>query len=211
MYKYVPVMYGAIRLGDDALRDTAEAVRIAERSGDDFTVGFAHFTRALVLIHHESADTAAGLELFAAVRVLSAQERLSMTMLPPIDIHLARAQADAGDLDGAITLCRNGLDELYTTSGVLYMGISAELLGELLLRRGRAGDLDEVGAVIDRLRAVPIDPGYVFNELSLLRLRALLARARGDEDGYRTYAKDRAELANSIGFEGSTSPAAAMS
>lgn len=147
MYKYVPAMYGAIRLGDDALHDTADAVRIAERSGDDFTVGFARFTRALVLIHHESADTAAGLELFAAVRELSAQERLSMTMLPPIDTHLARAQADAGDLDGAIELCRNAFNGLHATSGILYVGMSAELLGELLLRRGEAGDFDEVGAV----------------------------------------------------------------
>ncbi|WAC90087.1 adenylate/guanylate cyclase domain-containing protein [Mycobacterium sp. Aquia_213] len=211
MYKYVPVMYGAIALGDDALRDTAEAVRIAERSGDDFTVGFARFTRGVVLIHHENADTAEGLELFAAVRELSAQERLSMTMLPPIDTHLARAQADAGDLDGAIKLCRNLVDDLHATSGMLYLGMSAELLGELLLRRGMAGDLDEVGAVIDRLSAVRTDPGYVFNELSMLRLRALLARAQGDEASYRIYAKDHGELANSIGFEESMSTAAAIS
>jgi class 3 adenylate cyclase len=211
MYKYVPVMYGAITVGDDALRDTADALRIAERSGDDFTVGFARFTRGMVLVHHANADTAEGLELLAAVRELSAQERLSMTMLPPIDNHLARVQADAGDLDGAIELCRNGLDDLYATSGMLYLSMSAELLGELLLRRGGAGDLGEVDMVVDRLAAVRTDPGYVFNELSLLRLRALLARARGDEAGYRLYAKGHGELADSIGFDASMSPAAAMS
>jgi adenylate cyclase len=130
-------------------------------------------------------------------------------MLPPIDTHLARAQADAGDVDTAIELCRNGIDDLYAISGMLYLGMSAELLGELLLRRGEAGDLDEVGAVIDRLSAVPTDPDYVFNEL--LRLRALLARARGDEAGYRRYAKDHGELANSIGLAQSMSPAVAVS
>ncbi len=45
MYKYVPVVFGAISIDDDALRDTAEAVRIAEQSGNDFTLGFARFTR----------------------------------------------------------------------------------------------------------------------------------------------------------------------
>ena len=52
MYKYVPVVFGAIAIDDDALRDTAEAVRIAEQSGNDFTLGFARFTRGLAMIHH---------------------------------------------------------------------------------------------------------------------------------------------------------------
>lgn len=211
MYKYVPVMYGAITLGDDALRDTAEALRIAEHSGDDFTVGFARFTRGLVLIHHGNADSAEGLDLLAAVRELSAQERLSMTMLPPIDTHLARAKAAAGDLDGAIALSRNVVDDLYATEGMLYLGMSAEVLGELLLRRGEAGDLDEVGAVIDRLGAVRTDPGFVLSELSLLRLRALLAGARGDHTRHLAYASDYAAAAHSLGFETHMAHAGAMS
>jgi class 3 adenylate cyclase len=57
MYRYVPVVFGAIVVGAQSLRDTAEAVRIAEQSGNDFTVGFARFTRGLVLVHHDGVDS----------------------------------------------------------------------------------------------------------------------------------------------------------
>ena len=54
-------------------------------------------------------------------------------------------------------------------------------------------------------------PGFVLHELSLLRLRALLALAHRDETGYRKYAKDYATLADSLGFEAHMAQARAMS
>ena len=56
-YKYVPAQFGAITLDNKSLEATAEALRIAEESGDNFTVGFARYTRGLVLIHHGGADS----------------------------------------------------------------------------------------------------------------------------------------------------------
>lgn len=211
MYKYVPVMFGAITLGDDALRDTAEALHNAEHSGNDFTVGFARFTRGLALIHHGNTDSAHGFDLLAGVRELGAQERLSMTILPPVDAYLARAKAAAGDLDGAIELSRKVIDGMYTTGGMLHLGMAAEVLSELLLRRGETDDLAEVGAVIDRLSVVPADPGFVLHELSLLRLRALLALAHRDEARYRKCAKYYGALSDSLGFEAHMAQARAMS
>jgi adenylate cyclase len=211
MYKYVPVVFGAIVLSDDSLGDTAEAVRIAEQSGNDFTLGFARFIRGLALIHHDGADSERGFALLAAVREQSAQKRLSMTMLGVIDAYLARARAHAGDLDGAIELSRNAVRDLYASGGTLHLGTAVEVFGELLVRRGEANDLNELHAAIDRLAAVPIDPGFVLHELPLLRLRALLASAEGDAAGYRQYAKDYGGLAHLLDFEGRGSLAAAMS
>jgi adenylate cyclase len=210
MYKYVPVVFGAISIDDDALRDTAYAVRIAEHSGNDFTVGFARFTRGLAMIHHGGTDRGPGFALLADVRESAAQERLSMTVLPAIDTYLARAKAHDGNLDAAIELSRNVVDGVYTTGGFLYMGMAVEALGELLLRRGEADDLAEAAAAIERLAAVPTDPGFVLHELPLLRLRALLARARHDESGSWKYAKDYAALANLLGFEAHPVQAGAM-
>jgi adenylate cyclase len=45
------------------------------------------------------------------------------------------------------------------------------------------------------------NPGFVLHELPLLKLQALLARANGDEAGYRKYANDYGALANSIDFQ----------
>ena len=54
-------------------------------------------------------------------------------------------------------------------------GPAVTALVESLLRRGADPDLAEAKAAIDRLAAVPTDPGFVLHELPLLRLRALLA------------------------------------
>ena len=59
-------------------------------------------------------------------------------------------------------------------------------------------------------RAAPTDPGFVLHEISLLRLRALLARARGDEAAYRDYRDRYRATATSLGFEGHMRWAEAM-
>jgi adenylate cyclase len=58
------------------------------------------------------------------------------------------------------------------------------------------------GGGIERLAAVPTDPGFVLHELQLLRLRALLARAHGDETSYCDFRDRYRDMAKSLGFEG---------
>jgi hypothetical protein len=52
--------------------------------------------------------------------------------------------------------------------------------------------------------------GLVIREIWLLRLRALLARARGDEDAYRDYRDRYRAMATSLCFEGHMAWAEAM-
>jgi hypothetical protein len=54
--------------------------------------------------------------------------------------------------------------------------------------------------VIARLEVAPAE-GSVIRNVWLLRLRALLARARGDEAGYRDYRDRYRAMATSLGFE----------
>jgi adenylate cyclase len=82
---------------------------------------------------------------------------------------------------------------------------------ESLLRRGTDADLQEAQAAIDRLAAIPTDPGFVVHELPLLRMRALLARTRGDEAAYRDFRDRYRAMAKSLGFEGHIAWAEAMS
>ena len=81
---------------------------------------------------------------------------------------------------------------------------------ESLLGRGTDTDIHEAQGAIDRLAAVPTDPGFVLHEITLLRLRALLARARGDENAYRDYRDRYRAMAKSLGFEGHMKWAEAM-
>ncbi len=83
-------------------------------------------------------------------------------------------------------------------------------LAEALLRRRSKEDRGEARAAIDRLAAVPTDPGFLLNEIWLLRLRALLARAHGDETSYRDHRDRYRDMAKSLGFEGHIAWAEAM-
>jgi len=50
----------------------------------------------------------------------------------------------------------------------------------------------------------------VLYELPLLRLRALMARARNDQQAYREFAQRYREMAKTLGFEGHTARAEAL-
>ena len=65
-------------------------------------------------------------------------------------------------------------------------------------------------AAIDRLANLPADEGSAMLEITLLRLRALLARARGDDVAYRDLVSRYRAMAESLGFEGHIAWAEAM-
>ena len=73
---------------------------------------------------------------------------------------------------------------------------------ETLLERGADGDVAEAEAAIDRLAAAPADDGLVIREIWLLRMRALLDRARGDETAYRDYRDRYRAMATDAGLRG---------
>jgi len=85
------------------------------------------------------------------------------------------------------------------------------LLMETLLERGAEGDLTEAQEAIDRLANLPEDDGSAMLEITLLRLRALLANAHGDDTTYRDHYRDRYRtMAESLAFEGHMKWAEAM-
>jgi len=72
----------------------------------------------------------------------------------------------------------------------------------MLLDRGAAADTAEARAAIERLAAARADEGLVTRETWLLRLRALLARAHGDDTAYRDYRDRYRDMAKTLGFQG---------
>ena len=71
-----------------------------------------------------------------------------------------------------------------------------------MLDRAADGDVAEAEAAIERLAAAPADDDLAIRDIWLLRLRALLARALGDEPAYRDYRDRYRAMAKSLGFEG---------
>ncbi len=81
---------------------------------------------------------------------------------------------------------------------------------ETLLDRGTDSDVAAAEAAIQRLAAEPADEGLVMRDIWQLRLRALLAKARGDESAYRDHRDRYRDMAKTLGFEGHIDWADAM-
>ena len=101
------------------------------------------------------------------------------------DVYLAQERATTGDVDGAVELAGMALDTLYESGRSIWCALATRVLVEALVQRNRDGDLHHAQTAMNRLAEVPTDPGFVLHDITLLRLRALLARVRGDESGYR--------------------------
>jgi hypothetical protein len=106
---------------------------------------------------------------------------------------------------------RAAADHLFREGYLLLWGVPATgVLVEALLDRGSDGDVAEAEAAVTRLAAARADEGLVIREIWLLRLRALLAHAKGDESAYRDYRDRYRAMATSLGFEGHMKWAEAM-
>jgi adenylate cyclase len=182
----------------------------AEQSGDDFALDLARTARGITLVHQGGPQREAGFELLAKIRERALDEGFSLIALPIVGIHFAREKARLGDLDGAIALARTVVDDLFDSGGCIWSALATTVLVEALVQRGGEADPADAQAAIDRLAAIPTDPGFVLNEITLLRLRALLARTHGDEARYREFRDRYCAKATSLGFEGAMALAEAM-
>jgi class 3 adenylate cyclase len=213
-WAYFPgIPFGVLGPDDRAIREIEDALRIAERSGDDHAVTIARLTLGVALVHRQTAaDRDRGQKLLAEVGQVLLRREYLLGDLPIVNVYSARERARRGDRDEAIPVMRAAVDHLVRQGQLLQWGIPATgVLVETLLDRGGDGDVAEAEAAIERLAAEPADEGLVMREIWLLRLRALLARAHGDDTAYRDYRDRYRDMATSLGFEGHMKWAEAMS
>jgi len=204
------MLTGALLADDDAIRETAEAVRIAEEGSDDVGLEIAHIAQGLVLSRRATAaERDVALELLRQTRDAQVRRR-HLVYATMADIRIAELTAEAGEVQGAIERARSIVDRLFENGEMLVRGAATAALVESLLRGGSDSDLMEAEAAIERLAAAPADEGLAVRDIWLLRLRALLAHAHGDEAGYRDYRDRYRAMATSLGFEGHMKWAEAM-
>jgi adenylate cyclase len=209
-YSYsVAITNGAILPDATAMRDAAAALQAAEQSGDDVTLVLAQIARGIILIHRKDPEQGIGSDMLAELREAALRQR-NLIAVRLIDIHIAEQKAQTGEIDGAIEMSRGIVDDVFDTGETTWNGPATTVLVESLLRRGADADLQEAHAAVDRLAAVPTDHRFVLHEIWLQRLRALLARAHGDEAAYREYRDRYRDMATSLGFEGHIAWAEAM-
>jgi class 3 adenylate cyclase len=200
--------FGVLRADDAAVRASEDAVQSAGSSNwmalalAEGTLGFALLTRGA------AADRPHGLELIGHFGEVVREH--SPFLIPLGDLWLAWARAGRGDRDAAIPMMREAIDELQHAEYLFYGVWGTGVLVETLLERGAEGDLAEAQEAIDRLANLPATVDSAILEITLLRLRALQARARGDEASYRGLVNRYRAMAESLGFEGHIDWADAM-
>jgi hypothetical protein len=179
-------------------------LHLAEEAGNDPALSLAQFGLAIALLNRDdTADRQRGLGLMSRCRDTWLREQWALQDIPVTDLSAARESARRGDRDGALAVMRTAMDELERERRLGYGIWATGILVETLLQRGTEGDLTEAEAAIERLVNLRADQnGVAMREIMLLRLGALLARARGEDVVYRDSVRRYREMAESLGFEG---------
>ncbi len=206
------ILYGLLKPDDAAVGEAMDALQIAERSGDDIALAFARMTLGVALVHrHTAAERDRGQRLLAQVSEVFLRTGYNLCDLQGVSVYEARERARRGDRDHAIPLMAAAVDHLFREEQLLLWGLPATgVLVETLLDGGAEDDMAKADAAIERLATAPADEGLVIRDAWLIRLRALLARARGDARAYANQRDRYRDMAKTLGFEGHTQWAEAM-
>jgi hypothetical protein len=208
-WTYGAIIYGVLRADDSTLRAIEEAVAAAGRASSDIALIFAEYALGGALLYRDTAaDGQRGLELMALAREWQ-RERMPC-LIPVTELVAGRERARCGDRDAAIAVMRQAVDDLRRDGQVGYSPWGTGVLVEALLERGAEGDLAEAEGTIDRMANLWADDGSAIPEITLLRLRALLSQALGDQATFRDLVTRYRAMAKSLGFEGHIAWAEAM-
>ena len=139
-FKYVLIGHGALQADAVAMRDTAEALEVAEQFGDDLMLGMAGLTRGIVLINRPGPDKLMGEEFLRRARETATQGRYFIRAVDIADVALAQRKARDGELDSAITVAQATCDKLYDERTLLWAGSATAAMVEALLQRGAPAD-----------------------------------------------------------------------
>ncbi len=204
------IQHGTLQPDDSAIRVIEEAVHVAAGMSMNVALSLAEYTLGLALLsRNEAADRQRGLELMRQIRDMWLRESV-LVLIPVADLWIARETARCGGSDGSIPVMSRAVDELHRAGALGYGVWGTDVLVEALLARGTAGDLTQAQNEYDRLAKLRDARGSAMLEITLLRLRALLARAHGDDIAFKDLAGRYRTMAESLAFEGHIDWAKAM-
>jgi hypothetical protein len=205
----VGIVYGVVRADDSALSAIEKAVQTAQRASSDTALVFAEYTLGVALLYRDAAaDRHRGVELMTQTCDLL-RERIP-SLVPATEVLAETEKARLGDRDAAIARMREAVAELRQAGRPGYGVYATSILVQTLLERGTESDLAEAQDSLDWLATQAAEEESAILEITLLRWRTLLARARGDDAAYRDLISRYWKKSESLGFEGHIAWAEAM-
>lgn len=194
------ITYGALQ-PDDAVVRTVEEVSRAVEGANDVAVGMVRYLHGIAMLNRDNeTDRRIGLDIMRQAREHFL--RIPTPFLVPLaDVFIGGEEARNGDRDAAIVAIRDAATELRGAGRLGYAVWGASVLAEALLDRGHDGDVPEAEDVIAWLDALAAEQDSAMLDVTVLRLTALLARARADDDWYREVVRRYRAAADSFGFD----------
>jgi hypothetical protein len=209
-WTFAAVIYGALEADDATLRTFGAAMEIAEEFGNDFARAGAHFALGTALLHRDDAgDRRRGVEMMTHARDVGLPQN-APSLVPVAEVWIAREEARNGNRDQAVSRMRDAVRGLHEAHRVGWEACSTVPFVETLLERGTPEDMTEAGTEIERLAGMCGPQGSAVIDITVLRLRTLAARARGDDDTYRDLLCRYRAMATSLRFDGHMASAKAM-
>ncbi len=203
------IVYGLLPAEGTILRTIDEAVQIAQRASSDIALIFVEYSLGRALFYQEDAiNHRRGMDLM--MQALEWQRERMPSLVPNTELMVAQENAKHEDRGAAIALARNAIDELQHAGRVGYAVAGVGVLVEMLFDRGSEADLAEAQEAIDWLVNLPDAQDWAPVQITLLRLHALQARARGDDLAYGDFVIRYRSMAKSFAFEGHLAWAEAM-
>ena len=203
------IAYGVYRPDDDAaIGVIEEAAEATEKTSNDDALTLVEYCLGVSLIFRDAPDDRRrGMELLT--RVLGVLRERVPSLVPVTEVWVAAQQAKV-DPDAALPLMRQAVDELLRAGRVGYaIGAAGEFV-LTLLKLGSDSGVNEASDMIERMETLRSEHDSAILEITMLRLRALLARDRGDYDAHRDLALRYRAMAELHGFEGHVAWAAAL-
>jgi hypothetical protein len=203
------IVYGVLRADNAAVRAIEEAVQTAEVTSNDVAGQIVKYALGVALLSRDAAaDRHRGLELVGHAR--DTWRESAPFLVPVAELWVARVRVRRGDRDAAIAVMRQAVNDLHQAARPFFGVWGTGVLVETLVERGAEGDLAEAQQAIDWLANLSADDGSAMRDITLLRLRALLTRARGDSVAHRDLVDRYRSMAESLRFEGHIAWAEAM-
>jgi hypothetical protein len=208
-YKYTLALPRGVLVADDAtVSEIESALYVAEHSRDDMAVVLLRLTFAVALI--SGSDRRRGFDIMRELRATCVAEQFALNVVPLMEVCLAVEAAELGQTDLAIDRLREVHRELLRTGNRGSVDLAVATLVDTLLGRGTPDDIEEARQAVEQLAAtLDAESSWSSRDLTLLRLRAVVARAREDP-AYHDLRDQYRAMADELGFEGHIAWAAEM-
>jgi class 3 adenylate cyclase len=196
----IEIVAGVSRPDDAALGIMEGALAAAEETSNDNAVLLVEYSLAIVLLYRDGADDRRrGLALLE--RTLAMLQRRVPSLVPVTQMWVAKEKARLGTIDTVKPVMRQAVELLLTGRRIGYCVFGAATYVEALLEYGDEHDWVEARDIIERLVSLRGENDSAVLHITILRLRTLLARARGEE-GFLDLAGRYRTMAESLGFDG---------